>query len=231
MATKNTTKAKRAGPGRLSAEQAAELPDRLLDAALKAFAENGFANATMDGIAREAGASTKTIYARYSNKSDILKAVVKRMIARTIDAHRSTAPLDVETTELRQYVLTLCLAVARQISNEAAPLGRLVIAEGHWVSELRKLHDESQATGVRAIREGLELWHHKGLLPDLAATDVERAAVLCLSMATDWARIRTSMGETPGDADVERYVTFAVDVFLRGCGYRPDAAAKPKRRS
>ena len=68
MARKKTTKA-RGGPGRLSAEDAALLPDRLLDAALELFNERTYAEATMEQIARRAGASTTTLYARYADKT------------------------------------------------------------------------------------------------------------------------------------------------------------------
>jgi AcrR family transcriptional regulator len=66
----------RGGPGRLSAEDAAKLPDRLLDAALEVFNEKNFADATMEQIARRAGASTKTLYARYADKAAVVEAVV-----------------------------------------------------------------------------------------------------------------------------------------------------------
>ena len=78
MARKKTTKA-RGGPGRLSAEDAALLPDRLLDAALELFNERTYAEATMEQIARRAGASTKTLYARYADKAELVEAVVNRV--------------------------------------------------------------------------------------------------------------------------------------------------------
>src|SRR5689334_8247508 len=93
MTTKTATRAKRLGPGRLSAKETEELPNRLLDAAMTLFSERGFSDTTMDQIAKAAGASTKTIYARYSNKVEILQAVVRRLVDRTVEAHRATAPL------------------------------------------------------------------------------------------------------------------------------------------
>ena len=68
------------GPGRLNAAEAALLEDRLLDAAEAVFVEQGYARATMDQIARRGGVGRKTLYARYSNKSDVLAAVVDRLL-------------------------------------------------------------------------------------------------------------------------------------------------------
>lgn len=230
MATKNATKPKRIGPGRLSAAQAAELPDRLLDAALSAFAERGFADTTMDQIAKAAGASTKTIYARYSNKVDILRAVIARMVNRTIEGHQLDKPLDETSTDPREFLVGLCVQTCMRIATEAAPLNRLAISEGHRLPELLRLHAMATEIGAGHIHDGLRLWHSKGLLDDLQTADLRRAADLCLSMATDWVRIKTSLGGSPNRAEVERRVAFAVDMFLRGCGYRPEAAARHRKR-
>ena len=75
------------GPGRLSAEAAAAVPDRLMDAAFGLFSRQGYADTSMEEIARTANASTKTIYSRYANKAELLKAVVQRIITRAMAAH------------------------------------------------------------------------------------------------------------------------------------------------
>jgi AcrR family transcriptional regulator len=229
MTTKPATKQKRVGPGRLSAEQMEALPDRLLDAALQQFSENGFSETTMDQIAKAAGASTKTIYARYSNKLDILKAVVKRIVDRAVECHKATGPLNASTTDPRKYLATLGAQISLSIATEAAPLNRMAISEGHRLPELRRLHAQSTMVGAGQIREGLDVWRSKGLLPALKTADVDRAAVLCLSMMTDWTRISTALGQPPTQAEIDSHIGFAVDVFLRGCGYQPENDGRPRR--
>jgi TetR/AcrR family transcriptional regulator len=231
MPTKTAAPPKRVGPGRLSAEQTAELPDRLLDAAMSVFSARGFAGATMDQIAKAAGASTKTIYARYSDKTEILRAVVRRIVNRTVEAHTRNAPLDIQKTGLREFLVGLCTQISIRISTEAAGLNRFAMAEAYRVPELKRLHQESQANGATLITQALEMWHANGMIPDLQPADFSRAGVLCLSMATDWTRIRTSLNDAPSRTEIDEYVGFAIDVFLRGCGYRPDAEpAKRKLR-
>jgi AcrR family transcriptional regulator len=222
MPAKSAAKPKRVGPGRLSAEASAELPARLLDAAMKLFSEQGFAATTMDQIAKEAGASTKTIYARYSNKADILKEVVKRIVDRTVDTHQQQAPIEAEDTSPRDFLVSLCTQIAVRISTEAGALNRMAFAEAQHVPELKRVHAEATATGAGHIRKALEHWRGQGLIPDLDPADFQMAAVLCLSMTTDWTRIRTSLGDAPTRAEIENHVGFAVDMFLRGCGYRPE---------
>ena len=84
MPTKSAKRVARPGPGRLSAEGAAGLMDRLLDAAHALFNKQGFSETTIDQIAKEAGASTKTIYTRFANKGEIMQAVVHRLVERSV---------------------------------------------------------------------------------------------------------------------------------------------------
>jgi AcrR family transcriptional regulator len=214
----------------LSAEEAAQLPERLLDAALAVFSERGFAGATMDQIAKAAGASTKTIYARYADKTEVLRAVVKRIVNRTVEAHTREAPLDVQQTDLREFLIGLCTQIAIRISTEAAKLNQFAMAEAHRVPELKRLHQESQARGAALISQALTTWHMHGMIGNLDPKDFGRAGVLCLSMATDWTRIRTSLHDVPTRKEIDEYVAFAVDLFLKGIGYRAETASTKKLR-
>ncbi|MEE2691568.1 MAG: TetR/AcrR family transcriptional regulator [Pseudomonadota bacterium] len=222
MTAKLLKKKPRPGPGRLTAEAAAELPGRLLDAAFELFTERGYAGTTMEQIARRAGASTKTIYARYSGKEDILQAVVRRIVERTVAAHGEAVTLDPSGVDPRRYLKELCAQIATRIATEAAGLNRLALAEGHMVPALKRLHAEAVARGTALIRAALEQWRDEGLLPRL--DQPERAAALCLSMTTDPTRIRTSLGAPPSRKEIEAHVDYAVDLFLRGCGYDPHKA-------
>ena len=46
--------------------------DRIMDAALRIFAEKGFQNATITEISKEAGVSEATIYEYFGTKEDLL---------------------------------------------------------------------------------------------------------------------------------------------------------------
>ena len=53
-----------------------EMREKICQAALKKFAEHGFASATMAGVAREAGISVGNIYRYYMNKEDLFYALI-----------------------------------------------------------------------------------------------------------------------------------------------------------
>ena len=220
MAERKTAKRKRPGPGRLSAEQIEALPDRILDAALAQFSEHGFASTTMDQIARAAGASTKTLYSRYANKVDVLQAVVRRTVDRTLETHEREQPLEVGSVSPRAYLASFGVTTCIRISTEASGLNRFAISEAHQVPDLARFYRASQTHGMAHIRRGLQKWKDEGLLPALSAADMDRAAALCLTMMTDWCRVRTSLNDTPSRKEIETQVSYAVDFFLRGCGLK-----------
>jgi AcrR family transcriptional regulator len=211
----------RGGPGRLSAEDAARLPDRLLDAALELFNERTFADTTMEQIARRAGASTKTLYARYADKADLVQAVVNRIIERSLAAAAATAPLDPKRTDPRTFIIALGTHIATGIATEGAGLINIALSEARRFPVITRMYNATLARGRGIFGAALAQWHADGLLPELK--NLEMAAVLLISMLTDMGRIRTAMGEPMSEAEIAAYIPYATDMFLRGCGYRPKA--------
>jgi len=214
-------RAKSRGPGRLSAEDAAKLPDRLLDAALELFNERNYADTTMEQIARRAGASTKTLYARYADKAEVVQAVVNRMIERSLAAVAATASLDPERIDPRAFIIALGTSIVTSISKEGAGLINIALSEARRFPAITKLYNGTLAHGRGIFGAALAQWHKDGLLPELQ--NREMAAMLLISMLTDMARIRTAMGQPMSDGEIATYISYATDMFLRGCGYRPKA--------
>jgi AcrR family transcriptional regulator len=207
----------RGGPGRLSAEEAAKLPDRLLDAAFKLFSERGYGDTSMEQIARLAGASTKTLYARYSDKATVLQAVVDRII------ERSLAATGFDTSDPgrdpRSYIIALGTDIVTNIGGVGAGLIQVAFSEARRFPAITKMYNTTLAHGRGIFSAALKSWRAAGLLPDLK--DPEMAAILLVSMLTDMQRIRTAMGEPMSEAEIGEYIPYATDIFLRGCGYRP----------
>src|SRR5215470_4642480 len=130
MAKKKPVKS-RGGPGRLSAEDAAKLPDRLLDAALEVFNERTFADTTMEQIARRAGASTKTLYARYADKAEVVEAVVNRIIEQSLAETEKTTPLDPHRTDPRSFIHAFGMQIVTNIGQVGSGLIRIAFSEAH----------------------------------------------------------------------------------------------------
>ena len=217
--TKKTSKKKaRGGPGRLSAEEAAALPGRLLDAALALFESQGFADTSMEDIARQAGASTKTIYARYADKAAVLEAVARRIIERNLAEHAASPVGDPGSVDPRAFLTALGRRAMTGISGEGAGLIRLALSESWRIPNLAQKYRSTVALAEAVFAQALTSWRRQGLLPKLG--DPNKAAALALSMLSDPARIRTALGDPMTKAQIDAHAPYAVDMFLRACGYK-----------
>lgn len=223
------------GSGRLTAEDAAGLTDRLLDAALALFSEEGYAGTRMDAIARRAGASTKTVYSRYTDKADILQAVVARTIDRIVSTYSSAMGVDPGDVEPHLFLTSLGMQISGALFAEGAGLNRLALSEAHRHPKLGNFYAAALAHGTGLIANVLELWKARGLLPKLK--DVQLAATICLSILTDRARVFSALGIDLSEDERRRRIAFGVEVFLRAEGYEPakkntrtTAASRPRSR-
>src|SRR6185312_14998593 len=70
-------------------------PGEILDAALKVFAEKGFAAARMEDIAKRAGVTKGTIYLYFPSKEEVFKQLVREAVGTTL----GTITADVATYE------------------------------------------------------------------------------------------------------------------------------------
>lgn len=79
-------------PGRpsLREEQKALTRTRLLDAAEAVFARRGFHGASVDEIAREAGATTGALYSNFAGKEDLFLALFERSAASDVREYSQT---------------------------------------------------------------------------------------------------------------------------------------------
>ncbi|KAA3656907.1 MAG: TetR/AcrR family transcriptional regulator [Calditrichaeota bacterium] len=86
------------------AERRAEKRDRILHAAAKIFATNGFYHAKISQIARTAGVADGTIYLYFKNKDEILITVFEESVGRIIkDFREQLAVLDSPVHKLNKF--------------------------------------------------------------------------------------------------------------------------------
>jgi AcrR family transcriptional regulator len=85
--------------------------ERLLECARRAFAERG-ADAALDGIAREAGLVTGTLYRHFPTRLDLLWAVLEPKLRRLLDEVRALPDLEHPWEAFRSLLEVLCSAQA-----------------------------------------------------------------------------------------------------------------------
>jgi AcrR family transcriptional regulator len=71
---------------RASAADAARTAQDVLDAATALFAARGFADVTLDDVARAAGVTRGAVYHHYTNKAGVFDAVARHLQAQVADA-------------------------------------------------------------------------------------------------------------------------------------------------
>jgi AcrR family transcriptional regulator len=194
------------------------LESRLLDAAEAVFLELGYARATIDAIAKAAGATRKTIYARYANKEEIFDAAVRRLL----DAGVSLPLVRARVREGDPRAILLKTAkdlIALHETPKMVRVYRLIFAEGEQMPELARMSAELYDRQSEAVAATLEALRATAKLANMPSPRM--AAVMFTELASSPARLRALAG--PGAAlpraQADRYVTAAVDFFLAGCGY------------
>ncbi len=196
----------------------------IIDTASRVFAREGFAGASIDMIATEAGVSRQTVYNQIGDKEKVFAAVVEDTTERAnagLFAALATFPerprdLESELVAFAQRLASTCMCDGR-----AAALYKLVETEGHRYPELFEAWIERGPGRVwAAVSARLSRLAHDGLLdlddPDLAA----RQLIALVNMDL---RGPAMMGQRPAEAAVENATRSAVRTFLRAYGRTPAA--------
>lgn len=214
------TKKATARSGRLTAEEAAQIPDRLLDAATELFTRTGYAKTTMEAIAKQAGASSKTVYSRFANKEDILAALVKRLMDQALDPETVLIRPESGAEDPKAFLNRIGRELASlSEARETAGLNRLIMAEAFQFPGLANLFIDLHERATSVVREPLERWTSEGVLERVP--DARLASIIFIEMVASVPRIRALLGQPLPPAETETLVSTAVDIFLNGCGYLP----------
>jgi AcrR family transcriptional regulator len=112
---------------------------RLYSAAGRVFARSGFADATAEAIAREAGMSKATFYEHFDNKEDCIVALHDDATAAVLEAMRRTGADfgDGETADRVRAVIRTFLEVLAAFPDEAQTLLVEIIGAGPRAIERR----------------------------------------------------------------------------------------------
>jgi AcrR family transcriptional regulator len=158
-----------------------EMRDAILDAAMRAFNEQGYAKATMDSVAREAGVSKGTIYNYFESKRDVFVQILERISNRD---EQGLQEMLVRSGSARDKLETLLSHWTNSLPAYEE-VGRLFLEfwavaarderEGPIKQHLQRLRGRWENTLAGLIREGIR---DGSFLPSL---DPDTAAQLILS--------------------------------------------------
>ncbi len=165
------------------AERAARCAE-ILDAAVRLFADEGFARVTFDRIASEARVTKRTIYSFFDGREEIFRAAVERLRSHTMAADVADA----------QELGDLCTRIVHVLhSDEAVKLHRMVISESGGFPELaEQFYADGPQAYIRALADALPPAHgeHAESLFALLLGEPHRQRLLGLREAPDLEQAR-----------------------------------------
>lgn len=201
--------------GRPSKVDAAQLADRIVDAATELFFSLGYGHTTIEAVAKRARISKRTFYHRFKNKSALFSAVVHLTI------ERMRPPADVPLlhgTNLAQILRGLADLILRAaLSPSAIALHRLIVAESSRFPDLAAVVND-QGASEEAIRLIAGVLQREAQAGNLTLDNPNFAAQQFLHMVIALPQRRAMGLGIPMRADeVDAWARDVVDLFLNGC--------------
>jgi TetR/AcrR family transcriptional regulator, mexJK operon transcriptional repressor len=186
-----------------------------IDAATAAFLEKGYANTTLDDIIARSGGSRQTLYALFGGKQGLFSAIIAERCQRIFgalaeDTLRDREPEDV----LRNAGIHYLEAVT---NPQALGIYRLVVAEGASMPELaERFWNAGPGSSRSLLARYFKTQSARGVL---TLPDAEQAAHQFWAMLLGNFQLPCLLGlrPSPDRAEIESYVTAAVEHFMHGC--------------
>ena len=120
-------------------------PAEITDAALAAFAENGYAATRVDDVAKRAGVSKGLLYLYFKTKEELFKAVIRSFVAPKV--RELSAVVDASDLSAEQFIRGPFLAMIKTIPDSPVRIIlRLMFAEGNKHPDLVEFYWENVVT-------------------------------------------------------------------------------------
>ena len=168
--------------GRPRLEDVAAIDDELLSVALSEFIEHGYGGASMTRIARVAEMSKATLYARYSSKEDLFRAIMHRQINGIQPESLLSTQSGLSGLEegLRAYANRM---LQLSFEGDMLAINRLIYSESHRFPELAAAATERTGQGIKRIAEFIS---ERGHLDGIPCRDPEIVAEIFIYMIRGW---------------------------------------------
>ena len=187
-----------------------ERPDEITQAALAAFAENGYAATRVDEVAKKAGVSKGLLYLYFKTKEDLFKAVIRSFLSPRIEALIS----NIEETDLSagEFLRGPFLTFAKALPRFAAKvLVRLMIAEGPKHPDLTAWYWENVVSkAINALRTLIKRGVGNGEFRKSALDEFPQLLVAPVFFSLLW----TIVFQAHADLDTDRFIEAHIEMVL-----------------
>jgi len=189
-------------------------PEEILNAALEAFADRGFAATKLEDVARRAGVTKGTIYLYFENKEALFKALIRQTIVPVIAQGEAIA--QAFTGSARDLFERLVREYWRLVGETSlSGIPRLMIAEAGNFPELARFYYAEVVTrGHRLMAGVLERGIKAGEFKKVNLAVATKLAMAPLMHAV--VAYQAFAACMPEGFDVSSYLDTHIDLFLHG---------------
>ena len=190
---------------------------RILDGALRVFAEAGYSGTTMDALAAAAGLSKPTLYQYFESKETLFQAMMLRHRDRMMDVFEHPSDRGM-VHDLHAFAWDYARTV---LQPEMLSLARLIIGEVQRFPEIGRAY---QASGPDRLLAGIMAWlDAQRAAGRLVFDDAELAAqdLWGLILSAPRTQALHQPEALPAGAALARYVHNGLRVFLRAYSTDP----------
>jgi TetR/AcrR family transcriptional repressor of mexJK operon len=205
----------RTTPGRRGRPSDPAKRDAILKAARALFFRGGPDAVTMEAVASEAGVSKVTVYAHFSHRDELMRAVVVAQQERLVAALHN--PVD-DIAGLERALTSFGLDLLNFFcSDDHLLLDRMLAVQIYADPGLGQLiYEHGPLAMLKQLEKLLESLHVRGLL---RCDNTQVAAEQLVGMWVGILHERMIMGgKKPGKAELERRVDNGVETFVRAFG-------------
>ncbi len=176
------------------------------------FVEMGYAGASMEAIARAAGITKRSLYARYPDKRAVFADVIPWALARYTD-DESLGEFDDDDLETALLALGRA-SLARATHPQNVRLKRIAFNEAALFPEFNVSAESMMWAGRQRVATELLRRHQE--LGTIEVDDLELAAEHFLAMVEAVPARMADFGVYRSKKQQERHLQYAVRLFLRG---------------
>jgi AcrR family transcriptional regulator len=180
---------------------------------LRLFLEHGYEGVSMDAIAKVAGTTKASLYARFDSKEELFDTVLWWALQRSDWPVAEMLPPDLD--DLRAALISIANAsIKRALHPDMIKLSRIASAYALLFPRIaQKMHAVGYSNRYQLLVELLKRHAAKGAI---IAADVSALAEHFLAMVSGGPARLASFGIVRDPAEQQRRIQTAVDLFLRG---------------
>jgi len=194
-------------------EEAALTRRVLIDAALKVFSHQGYAQATLEEVAKEAGVTRGAIYWHFSNKFEIFYAVLQELYKRAGERVMKIIDSDQRpVSKLRQLMREFLLIISNE--EEFGIIEEVQLFKTRKGEEFSRLYND-HVENVKVMRELLTSIVREGIVVGEFDNSLD-PGIIIVALLSYIAGIKSAWLSGIADISIAENAEKLADIFIKG---------------